>query len=197
MSGRSVILAVEDMLSEVVCTRILNRFGINISQQLGLKGKGYLQQKVRSLNQLAKAYPVFVLADLDTPKQCPPQLIQSWIKEKQNAEFFLRVAVMEVESWILADRRGIANFLSIPLNRIPSDTDSIPQPKEFLVSLARRSRKNRLREDLVPAKSATSIVGPGYNSRIGDFVRTCWNLEHAADVSTSLRRTMERLSDFG
>jgi len=43
MSGRSVILAVEDKLSEAVSTKILEDLGIDISQRLGLKGKGYLQ----------------------------------------------------------------------------------------------------------------------------------------------------------
>jgi hypothetical protein len=50
MSGRSVILAVEDKLSEAVSTKILEDLGINISQRLGLKGKGYLQSKAPSLN---------------------------------------------------------------------------------------------------------------------------------------------------
>ena len=43
MSGRSVILAVEDKLSEAIATKILEGLGIDISQRLGLKGKGYLQ----------------------------------------------------------------------------------------------------------------------------------------------------------
>jgi hypothetical protein len=119
--------------------------GIDISQRLGLKGKGYLQSKAPSLNQTAKGFPVFMLTDQDAPGQCPPQLVQTWTKGERNVEFFLRVAVMEVESWVMADRKGFADFLSIPLNRIPEDTDVIPQPKEFLVSLARLSKKTRLR----------------------------------------------------
>ena len=43
MNGRSVILAVEDTLSEAVSTKILESLGIDISQRLGLKGKGYLR----------------------------------------------------------------------------------------------------------------------------------------------------------
>jgi hypothetical protein len=53
MSGRSVILAVEDKLSEAVSTKILEDLGIKIGQRLGLKGKGYLQSKAPSLNQTA------------------------------------------------------------------------------------------------------------------------------------------------
>jgi len=54
MSGRSVILAVEDKLSEAVSTKILEGSGINISQRLGLRGKGYLQSKALSLNQTSR-----------------------------------------------------------------------------------------------------------------------------------------------
>jgi hypothetical protein len=196
MSRRSAILAVEDRLSEAVSTKILEDLGINIIQRLGLRGKGYLQNKAQSLNQTAKGFPVFMLTDLDSPSHCPSQLIQAWIKGERHPKFFLRVAVMEVESWIMADRRGFADFLSIPFNRIPEDTDVIPQPKEFLLSLARLSRKASLRQEIVPPPGATSRVGPGYNSRLGEFVHTHWNINLAASVSVSLQRTLERLRTF-
>lgn len=89
----------------------------------------------------------------------------------------------------MADRSGIARFLSIPSNKIPSNTDALPRPKEFLVDLARSSRKTRLRADIIPKPGATSKVGPGYNSRLGEFVRKDWNIEGASAVSYSLNRT--------
>jgi hypothetical protein len=197
MSIRNVILAVEDQLSADVSTKILHELGITISQSLGWRGKGYLQNKAPDLNQTAQGFSVFMLVDQDSPNQCPPQLIQSWIKGRQNLNFFLRVAVMEVESWIMADRIGFADFLSIPLNRIPEHTDDIPQPKEFLVSLARSSRKKNLRYELVPQPKATSVVGPLYNSRLGEFVRLYWDVQKAASASHSLERTLARLRNFG
>jgi len=196
MSQRSVILAVEDRLSEAVSRKLLASLNIRISQILGLKGQGYLQQKAHNLNLTAKGFPVFMLTDQDKPEQCPPQLIQSWIPGRQNPDFFLRVAVMEVESWVLADRSGVATLLSIPLHHIPRKTDDIPQPKEFLVSLARSSRKTRLRKEIVPAPGATSKIGPGYNLCLGEFVRTHWNVQRASSVSESLRRTVDRLRGF-
>ncbi len=196
MSERKVILAIEDKLSEVVSIKILQSLGISVSQQLGLKGNGYLQTKAPNFNQTAKGFPVFLLTDQDSPDQCPPQLIRSWIKGKRSSQFFLRVAVMEIESWIMADRDGFAGLLAIPPHRIPQNTDSIRQPKEFLVSLARLSKRVAIREDLVPAPGATSKVGPGYNSRLAEFVRAHWNLKQASTVSTSLKRTLSRLKKF-
>ena len=135
-----------------------------------------------------------MLTDLDSPQNCPPQLIQSWISAPLNSGFFLRVAVMEVESWIMADRSALAEFLSIPVDRIPSNPDAIDNPKEFLVSLARLSKKKRVRDQLVPALGATTArVGPEYNSRFSEFVRAHWDLERAAVVSPSLKRTLDRI----
>lgn len=193
MTQRNAILAVEDVLGEAVSTRILASQGIAVSQRLGLKGKGYLQHKAQSLNQTARGFAVFMLADQDSPDPCPPQLIRSWIKGPRHPHFFLRIAVMEVESWIMADRQGMANFLSIPLSRIPVDTDVLLHPKEFLVSLARSGSKKRLRAELVPKPGATSKVGPGYNVRLGEFVRLHWDVERASQTSNSLKRTLARL----
>ena len=75
------------------------------------------------------------------------------------------------------------------------NTDNIPNPKEFLVSLARRSKKRRLRDELVPEPGAKIPVGYGYNTRLMEFIREHWNLERAATISPSLKRTLDRLSE--
>ena len=46
----------------------------------------------------------------------------------------------------------------------------------------------------MPAPRATTAkVGPEYNSRFSEFVQTHWDLERAAVVSPSLKRTLDRL----
>lgn len=143
MELNNVILAVEDVLSEAILTKILKSFGIQIRVILREGGNVYLRKKAPELNRSAKGVYVFLLTDLDSPKNCPPDLIRSWNKGPLNPRFIFRVAVMEVESWVIADRIGFADFLSIPIHRIPSTTDDIPNPKEFLVSLARKSKKRQ------------------------------------------------------
>lgn len=195
MRLKSVILAVEDRLSDAVATKILNHFGFEIKRKTGYKGNSYLQQKVQSFNEAAhEECGIFMLTDLDSAQNCPPRLIQSWVKGTLNPRFFFRVAVIEVESWVMADRVALAAFLSIPVYRIPSSTDNIPDPKEFLVSLARRSKNKRLRDALVPADGTTRSVGDEYNTRLSQFVRDHWDLQRAASVSPSLKRTLDRLS---
>lgn len=193
MKVENVILAVEDMLSEAISIKILNHFDIDIITVLRGDGKGYLQRRAPELNRSAIGIDIFLLTDLDSPKDCPLNLISSWVKGPINPRFLFRVAVMEVESWVLADRTSVARFLSIPVNRIPHDTDSISKPKEFLVSLARKSKKTRLREELVPNPGARIPVGSGYNSHLREFIREQWDMHRAALVSPSLNRTLGRL----
>ena len=189
----SVILAVEDELSEAISTKILKSFGIEIMIVLREGGNAYLRQKAPELNRSANGVDIFLLTDLDSPEDCPPGLIHSWIKGPLNPKFLFRVAVMEVESWLMADRMGFAAFLSIPLHRIPSSTDSILNPKEFLISLAQRSQKKTIREALVPVQGATLSVDNEYNTLLSEFVQDHWDLERAASASPSLKQTLDRL----
>lgn len=100
---------------------------------------------------------------------------------------------MEIESWVLADRDRTATMLGVPVHRIPQQTDSIDQPKEFLVNLARRSRYSSVRQDLVPAPGSTAAVGAAYNPRLASFVAREWNPKDAAAASPSLARCIARL----
>ena len=195
MNLNNVVLAVEDRLSDAVATKILEEFGIEIVKRIGYQGKSYLERKTLELNRAANGITVFMLTDLDSPRDCPQGLIRSWGKGILNPRFCFRVAVMEIESWIMADRIGFATFLSIPSHRIPSPTDDILNPKEFLVSLARRSRKKSIREALVPGPGANFSVGIEYNTLLSEFVQKHWDLESAATVSPSLKRTLDRLSE--
>ena len=195
MSITNVILAVEDELSESISTQILGHFDIEIWYTIRGKGNVSLRQKAPELNRSANGAAIFLLTDLDTPRECPPGLIRSWIRGALNPRFFFRVAVMEVESWVMADRIGFADFLSVPLHRIPSPTDNILNPKEFLLSLARRSKKKSVREALVPAPDTTLRVGNEYNILLSEFVQDHWDLGRAATASPSLKRTLDRLAE--
>ena len=135
-------LAVEDELSEAVARQIIDQCGrpFIVAQCLRRGGFGYLRNKIRSLNKAAAGLPFFVLTDLDDPGSCAPNLIQSWLgSHRRRRNLVFRVAVMEIESWIMAHRESVASFLKVPLNRVPLDTDAILKPKEFLVGLAGHS----------------------------------------------------------
>ena len=80
MRLKHVILAVEDELGEAVSTQILKRFDIEIWDTVFGEGYTYLQRKAMEFNRSANGAAIFMLTDLDSPQNCPPRLIQSWIK---------------------------------------------------------------------------------------------------------------------
>ena len=145
------------------------------------------------MNVTANKVPVFVIVDLDRPEPCPADLIRALLPVAHSAKLLLRVAVMEIESWLLADADGLAQFLAISRNIVPDEPDSVEQPKELIVSLARKSKRKDIREDLVPLPGDIRKVGAAYNPRLLAFVRSDWSLERAAAASPSLRKTVDRL----
>jgi len=113
MSDIYITLAVEDSLSEVVARTILRQSDKKyyVSNCLGKKGFGYLKSKIKAFNKASQKLPFFVLTDQDNG--CPPDKIDSWLGVIPHSNLIFRIAVMEIESWVMADREAIAKYLSI------------------------------------------------------------------------------------
>jgi len=193
-----ITLAVEDMISEVISRNIIAHANnkLIVSQCLCKGGYGYLKSKINAFNVAAKGMPFLVLTDQDNSNTCPRQIIDEWLDGNQHPNLLLRIAVMEVESWIMAHREAFSNFLSIPINRIPYNVDEVENPKQFLVNLARRSRQLCLRNDLIPGNGSSAQVGPDYNNRLAQFIREHWNVNEARQHSSSLDRAFSRIHNF-
>lgn len=74
--------------------------------------------------------------------------------------------------------------------------DDILDPKQFLLNNAKKSRKRRLKEDIVPRVGSTAKIGPNYNARLSDFVRNSWDVHRAIKCSESLNRAFRKLQEF-
>lgn len=199
MSGPiPVNLVVEDLLSEAVALKILGESSQSFAvgtRYRGLQGSGYIRKKLTGFNRAARATPFLVLTDLDRTT-CPPQLLQAWFSEPASKNLIFRIAVREVEAWLLAHRDGIATFLGIHKELIPSNVESIENPKEVLITLARKSKRRDIREDIVPPAVSTSQQGPNYNGRLIRFVEESWNPLRAMQNSESLNRAIKSLNSF-
>jgi hypothetical protein len=103
---------------------------------------------------------------------------------------------MEAESWILADRAELARLLKVPVAKLPVNPETIDDPKQFIVNLARRSSSSRIREDLVPTQGGTNKVGPAYNPALQNFVDRAWRPQVARHASDSLNRMVRRLQEL-
>ena len=124
-------IACEDPLSEAVALKLLegskNEFIVGAVYRKN--GKTYLKQKVNGFNNASKGMPYFFLVDLDNDL-CAPELISSWLGvQTKNPNFIFRVAVEEIEAWILADIENFSSFFGINTDSLPPDSDAIHNPK--------------------------------------------------------------------
>jgi hypothetical protein len=195
---RYVHLATEDSLSEAVGLKLISTFlpSFEVDLKLGKKGNGHLKTSLRSYCDLAKRAPFLLITDLDHIV-CVPALISSWLGNITPPEDFLfRVAVRETECWLLADHVAMRGLLGNRVN-VPHNPDSIPDPKECLLHLARGAPRDVKRDLLAePGAIASRGRGLGYNRRLCDFVNTSWCPTRAADRSDSLNRVIRRLEQL-
>lgn len=191
-------LATEDHLSEAVLRRLLAYSGRNYAVRViyGRGGYGYLKKNIHGWNRAAASTPFLILTDLDH-HECAPSLILNWLGQAPvHHNLLFRIAVREVESWLLGDSNHLARYLAVQRSAIPSSPDLLDDPKQTLIHIARRSRSREIRERVVPRAGSTAQQGPDYNGCLIEFVNSRWSINQAASNSPSLRRTIGRLSTF-
>lgn len=197
MNPIPINLAVEDALSQAVIRRVLagasREYAIGFAY--GGNGRGYLQKMIAAFNNAARATPFLVLTDLDD-EVCPATLVEEWLPQQPNGNLMFRVAVREVEAWILGDQAGLATFLGVRRDSITETPELLPDPKKYLIDVASRCRDRDVRGDIVPPKGSVRVVGPNYNGRLVGFVSSTWDPAAAAAKCPSLARLMNKVEGF-
>lgn len=197
---KAVNIAAEDNLSEAIIRSLLanasrqlkvaNSYPIKKGWQddVGKGGYGYIKKSLVAFNAAAAHTPFVVLIDADD-RPCPPQTIAEWLEGKlQHSDLICRVAIREAEAWLLADRSGLSEYLSIPERWIPLDTARIKDPKRYIVRMAARSSRKEIRADLAPPKGSKGKTGPYYTQSLSSFAKGLWQINEASKHSESLRR---------
>ena len=192
-----IALVVEDALSLAVMERLLSFTGRGyvVKRPMVTRGAGKIKTSIQKYRQASHVLPHVVLTDLDQV-DCPPTLLAQWGVSPLPANMLFRVAVCEVESWLLADRAGFAAFAGVAVNKLTQQPESLPDPKQALINLMRRSRNRRLASELVPATGSPVSIGPLYNERLSSFARSSWDVKAAIVNAPSLSRTVARLQTF-
>ena len=187
--------AVEGHLDEVVIRRLLQDVGVKPKVFYGGKGKDHLKAKIPAYNKAARLFPWVVVIDLDQDDECAPPFVNTTIPDIADLMCF-RVAVREIESWLIADCERIAAFLGVSASRIPRNPDSLADPKGTLVKIANHSRRRVIKESIVPRVEGKRKIGPGYNSILFEFIRdpvNGWRPKVASKHSDSLARCIRCL----
>lgn len=193
----NVLLVVEDEPSEAVLRRLVAATGnrLKVSTVFRANGFGNIKNRIQNFRNASHVIPHIVMTDLDT-YACPPDLLRDWGAGVLPSRMLVRIAVREVESWLLADRAGIANLIKVPVVKIPANPDALLDPKQVLLNLARHSRSRRFAAEFVPANGSKAKHGPAYNQHLSAFAAQEWNSALAASASPSLQRSVVRIKEF-
>lgn len=187
--------AVEGIVDEAVVRRLLEQTGAKLGKVYGKNGKSSLRQRLAGYNQAARFSPWIILVDLNHDADCVPPFCKAWLLNPAPYLCF-RVAVREVEAWLMADRENLARFLGTSIARIPRDPEGLDDAKREMINLAGHSKRREIREDMVPRPGSRRSVGPAYPSRLIEFVTSHWRPEVAQQNSDSLRRCLRRLAEL-
>lgn len=202
--GRTVDIVVEDRLSEAVLRRLIaeapGKLRIGTVHPVRKTweptpggGYGFIRKSLPGFNALARFQPIIALIDADD-RTCPPETITEWLGgKKRHPKLFVRIAVREVEAWLLADGDSMAEFLAVRRACVPPETQRVKDPKRYIVRLAARSRRGEIREELAPAAGTRATTGPLFTTALAGFARDLWNPDEAEKHNDSLHRARKAL----
>ena len=152
-------------------------------------GKGAIDNNIRKYWKAARVHPFVIFRDLDRDGEGCPVTLRAELVEHTPGELpdlLIRIVDQCIESWMLADKRGIAEFCGVSPARV-----KIPAShhKSYLLSMFREAKL----KDAVAHVDNELDFGPAYELHVQRFMTTAWNAGRAADDSPSLRRALQRL----
>ena len=194
---------VEDEPSQAILAKIIeyansqssNRFTLHTGDPIITHGFGNLQKKTQSFLPAAtkgEGIRSIFLTDLDQ-KNSVQQIANEWFNIACLAllpeKFIFRIAVHEIESWIIADNNGIANFLNVSPVNFTTSPDDLDDPKQFLFNVIGSKCRSKKFKDMLPQKRQS--VGIEYNPQIVQFIKENWDIQAAMTNSPSLKRAVD------
>jgi hypothetical protein len=189
-----ISLVYEDQIHGVVLSKILPaKFTIASPMQLG--GRSKIESKISGFNNACHSHPFFVLMDLDTDA-CASSLISNLLPQGQHPNLIFRIAVHEVEAWLLADGEAFSRHTGISVANIPPNPDELPDPKQTLINLVRAKARKSIKDAIVPKPGSTAPIGRAYNDELSKYVQLLWRPEVAREHSPSLNRAIAALETF-
>ena len=155
-------------------------------------GKGVIDRDIKKYWEAARYIPYVIFRDLDCDEGGCPVAVRSMLSSKtpgESPDLLIRIVDQCIESWILADREGIAEFC----NRSAASVK--PRASHHKPYLLRLMKEAKLK-DAVEEKGRELDFGPRYNACLQNLMTHHWSIERAAAESDSLRRALERLTEL-
>jgi len=188
----------EGHMETIVAARLIHFCGHAQGTVYDQRGCANVRKKAANFHHLAtERAGVLVLTDFrDAQTPCVTAALQEYIWNRlpnPPRSFLCSFAVNELESWLLADSQGLANFFGIAVSKMPRQPENEALPKRVLVNLARTSRKTRIRGGIAPPPGHKGAVGPDYMSLMRQFIEDFWDIESAMRQASSLEHCVRRL----
>lgn len=189
--------AVEGRTDQPIAEKLLRTSGLNPDRPLIADGKANLDQKLPGLNRSAGQLAWLIIRDLDRDdlNSCVPDLRLKLLNGPANAGMCFRLAVRSSEAWLMADYESFTKFFAIR-KQVPSDVDTLDDPKRVLTNLCRKSRRRKIREGVPPRLGSGRRVGPEYVAIMQDFIQRAWCPDRARQRSPSLERALISLDQL-
>lgn len=157
-----------------------------------VNGKGVIDRDLKNYWEAARVHPYVIFRDLDRDGEGCPVTLRAQLVEHtpgESPDLLIRIVDQCIESWILADRHGIAEFC----NRSAASVE--PPTSHHKLYLLRLMKEAKLK-DAVEEKGRELDFGPAYAEHLQRLMTDHWSIERAAVESDSLRRALERLMDL-
>ena len=155
-------------------------------------GKGVIDRDLKNYWEAAGVLPYVVFRDLDRDGGGCPVTLRAQLVEHtpgESPDLLIRIVDQCIESWILADRHGLAEFC----NRSAASVE--PPTSHHKLYLLRLMKEAKLK-DAVEQQGRQLDFGPAYATHLKRLMTHHWSIERAAAESDSLRRALKRLTDL-
>lgn len=155
-------------------------------------GKGVIDRDLKNYWEAARVLPYVVFRDLDRDGAGCPVTLRAQLVEHtpgESPDLLIRIVDQCIESWILADRQGVAEFCDRSMASVKSPAS---HHKPYLLSIMKEAKL----KDAVDGKGRELDFGPAYAIHLQRLMTHHWSIERAAAESDSLRRALKRLTDL-
>lgn len=188
------LVIVEGETDEPVINALMRAAGWN-HDQFEVKranGKGVIDRNIKKYWEAARVLPYVIFRDLDQDGEgCPVTLRAELVEHTpgESPDLLIRIVDHCIESWILADRQGVAEFCK-------RSKESVKPPASHHKPYLLRLMKDAKLKAAVEQKGRELDFGPAYKGHLQNLMNHYWSIERAATESDSLRRALERLTEL-
>lgn len=185
---------VEGETDEPVVTALMRAAGWADSEfnVRSVNGKGAIDRDIKRYWEAARGHAYIVFRDLDRDGGGCPVTLRAELVERtpgESPDLLIRIVDQCIESWILADREGVAEFCG-------RSAASVELPPSHHKPYLLRLMKDAKLKDAVEEKGRELDFGPAYATHLHHLMTDHWSIERAATESDSLRRALERLTEL-